>query len=85
MQFRDMVVMAHPLAKMLKALAVIAAGSLPAMTNARALPWRIDRCLFMSLAVRDFVIANGLSDATVRSRYRGKIVMRVNPLVVAVC
>ncbi|SIO49974.1 hypothetical protein SAMN05443247_06595 [Bradyrhizobium erythrophlei] len=68
-QFGDLAVLAHPPAKMLKALAVIAARAHPAYDECSgvAAGGSKDKCLFMSLAVRDFLVEIGFADATVRS------------------
>src|ERR1700756_1399504 len=67
-QFGDLAVLAHPPAKMLKALAVIAARAHPAYDECSrvAAGASKDKCLFMSLAVRDFLVQIGFGDATVR-------------------
>lgn len=69
LQFGDLAVLAHPPAKMLKALAVIAARAHPAYDECSGFPAGAskDKCLFMSLAVRDFLVEIGYRDATVRS------------------
>src|ERR1700756_2078961 len=67
-QFGDLAVLAHPRAKMLKALAVIATRAHPAYDECSggAAGASKDKCLFMSLAVRDFLVEIGYGDATVR-------------------
>ncbi|MBR0753533.1 hypothetical protein JQ604_15195 [Bradyrhizobium jicamae] len=69
LQFGDMGVMAHPPAKMLKALAVIATRAHPAYDECSGVAAGAsrDKCLFMSLAVRDFLVEIGFADATARS------------------
>jgi hypothetical protein len=68
-QFGDLAVLAHPPAKMLKALAVISARAHQAYDECSGFPRGTshDKCLFMSLAVRDFLVQIGFTDATVRS------------------
>src|ERR1700756_571534 len=68
-QFGDLAVLAHPRAKMLKALAVIADRAHPAYDECSGVAAGAskDKCLFMSLAVRDFLVEIGYRDATVRS------------------
>jgi hypothetical protein len=68
-QLGDLTVMADPPAKMLKALAVIEARSHAAYDECSGFPRGTshDKCLFMSLAVRDFLVRIGFADATVRS------------------
>src|ERR1700741_948051 len=68
MQFGDLDVLAHLPAKMLKALAVIADRAHPAYDECSrvAAGASKDKCLFMSLAVRDFLVEIGYRDATVR-------------------
>jgi hypothetical protein len=69
LQLGDLAVMAHPPAKMLKALAVIGARAHPAYDECSGVAAGAskDKCLFMSLAVRDFLVEIGFADATVRS------------------
>jgi hypothetical protein len=69
MQFGDLDVLAHLPAKMLKALAVIADRAHPAYDECSGVAAGAskDKCLFMSLAVRDFLVEIGYRDATVRS------------------
>lgn len=67
-EFGDLAVLAHPPAKMLKALAVIGARAHPAYDECSgvAAGGSKDKCLFMSLAVCDFLVEIGYRDATVR-------------------
>lgn len=67
LQFGDLAVLAHPPATMLKALAVIAARAHPAYDECSGVAGGAskDKCLFMSLAVRDFLVEIGYRDATV--------------------
>src|ERR1700741_1545134 len=69
LQFGELAVLAHPPAKMLKALAVIADRAHPAYDECSGVAAGAskDKCLFMSLAVRDFLVEIGYRDATVRS------------------
>lgn len=68
-QLGELAVLAHPPGKMLKALAAIAARAHPAYDECSggAAGESKGMCLFMSLAVRDFLVAIGYADATVRS------------------
>ena len=68
-QLGDLTVMADPPAKMLKALAAISARAHPAYDECSDTVRGAskDKCLFMSLAVRDFLVGIGFDDATVRS------------------
>lgn len=65
----DMTVMADPPPKMWKALAVIAARLNDAYDECSGIaPGGVrDKCLFASLAVRDFLVEIGYDDATVRA------------------
>jgi len=67
----DMTVMADPPPKMWKALAVIAARINAAYDECSGLaPGGLgNKCLFASLAVRDFLVQIGYADATVRACY----------------
>ena len=64
MQFGDLDVLAHLPAKMLKALAVIADRAHPAYDECSGVAAGAskDKCLFMSLAVRDFLVEIGYRD-----------------------
>lgn len=65
----ELTVMADPPPKMWKALAVISARAHAAYDECSGFPRGTshDKCLFMSLAVRDFLVEIGFDDATVRS------------------
>jgi hypothetical protein len=64
----NLAVLCDPPAKMLKALAAISVRAHPAYDECSGLPCggSRDKCLFMSLAVRDFLVQIGFADATVR-------------------
>lgn len=68
MQLGDLVVVGEWPAKAIKALAVVAAHAHPAYDACSGFPAgkSKDLCLFMSLAIRDFLVAIGYRDATVR-------------------
>lgn len=68
-QLGDLACLTIPPGKMLKALAVIAERLHPAYQERSGFPPGTghDKCLFMSLAVRDFLVGIGFADATVRS------------------
>lgn len=68
-QLGDMIVMADPPHKMWKALAVIATRVHDAYDECSGIgPGGMqDKCLFASLAIRDFLVQIGYDDATVRS------------------
>ena len=67
-QLGDLTVMADPPAKMWKALATISARAHQAYWECSGMVGGAhDKCLFMSLAVRDFLVRIGFADATVRS------------------
>jgi hypothetical protein len=68
-QLGDLAVLAHPPAKMLKAMVAISARAHPAYDECSGIAagGSKDKCLFMSLAVRDFLVEIGFADATVRS------------------
>lgn len=65
----DMIVMADPPPKMWRALTVIAAHANEAYDQCSGIaPGGLrDKCLFASLAVRDFLVEIGYDDATVRA------------------
>lgn len=64
----DMTVMADPPAKMWKALAVIASRLHPAYDECSGFPpgTSHDKCLFMTMVVRDFLAGIGFDDARAR-------------------
>jgi hypothetical protein len=68
LELGDMLVAADPPAKMMKALAAISTRAHQAYDEVSGLPpgTSHDLCLFMSLAVRDFLVNIGYADATVR-------------------
>ena len=61
----DLTVMADPPAKMWKALAVIAARLHPAYDECSGFPHgtSFDKCLFLTMVVRDFLVGIGFTDA----------------------
>jgi hypothetical protein len=69
LQLGDLTCLTIPPGKMLKALAVIAERAHPAYDECSGFRRGTshDKCLFMSLAVRDFLVEIGFSDATVRA------------------
>jgi hypothetical protein len=68
-QLGDLTVMADPPAKMWKAFATVSARAHQAYDECSGVARGAshDKCLFMSLAVRDFLVEIGFADATVRS------------------
>ncbi|UPK03080.1 hypothetical protein [Bradyrhizobium sp. 170] len=69
LQLGDMTVFGRWPGKMMKALAAISARAHQAYDECSDLPRGSsrDKCLFMSLAVRDFLVQIGFADATVRA------------------